>query len=175
QNSAQYWLLVQQAGAARDAGNRAEARRLLERAVRLDANEVTGQVALADLLAEDRQYAQAEAAYRRVLPRQPDNPDATRGLVSVLAAQNKSTEALALVERMTPAQREKVGSVGKLRADQARAQARQALQAGDTASARRALEDAMAADPTNPWVRLDVARNYVAMGNPEQARIVMDN
>src|SRR5262249_26970854 len=68
-----------------------------------------------------------------------------------------------------------VGSVGRLRADQARAQARQALQAGDTASARRALEDAMAADPTNPWVRLDVARNYVAMGNPEQARIVMDN
>lgn len=175
QNSAQYWLLVQQASAAREAGNRAEARRLLERAIRLDANETTAQVALADLLAEDRQYAQAEAAYRRVLQRQPDNPDATRGLVSVLAAQNKSTEALALVERMTPAQREKVGSVGRLRADQARAQARQALQAGDAASARRALEDAMAADPTNPWVRLDVARNYVSMGMPEQARSVMDN
>lgn len=175
QNSAQYWLLVQQATAAREAGNRAQARQLLERAVRLDASETSAQVALADLLAEDRQYAQAEAAYRRVLQRQPDNPDATRGLVSVLTAQNKSTEALALVERMTPTQRDKVGSVGRLRADQARAQARQALQAGDVASARRLLEDAMAADPTNPWVRLDVARNYVAMGMPEQARTVMDN
>ncbi len=175
QNSAQYWLLVQQATAARESGNRAQARQLLERAVRLDANEVSAQVALADLLAEDRQYAQAEAAYRRVLQRQPDNPDAQRGLVSVLSAQNKSTEALALVDRMTPAQRDKVGSVGRLRADQARAEARQALQAGDAAGARRLLEDAMAADPMNPWVRLDVARNYVAMGMPEQARNVMDN
>ncbi|CAG2151228.1 cellulose biosynthesis protein BcsC [Cupriavidus plantarum] len=179
QNSAQYWLLVQQATAAREAGNRSQARQLLERAVRLDAGDggaqTSAQVALADLLAEDRQYAQAEAAYRRVLQRQPDNPDATRGLVSVLAAQNKSTEALALVERMTPAQRDKVGSVGRLRADQARAEARQALQAGDAARARRLLEDAMAADPMNPWVRLDVARNYVAMGMPEQARNVMDN
>lgn len=174
QDSASYWLLLDQANAARENGNVAEARRLLDRAIKLDANEPTAQVALADLTAQAGQYAQAEAAYRRVLRLQADNPDAVRGLVSVLAAQNKSTEALALVEQMTPAQRDKVGSLGRLRADQARAQARQAQLSGDAAGARRALEDAMAADPTNPWVRLDVARNYVAMGMNDKARSVMD-
>lgn len=174
QNSATYWLLSEQATAARNGGNRAEARRLLERAIKLDAREPSAQVALADLMAEEGQYAQAEAAYRRVLKQQPDNPDATRGLVGVLSAQNKSAEALAIVQNLTPAQQEKVGSLGKLRADEARGQARAALQRGDTAGARRALEDAMAADPTNPWVRLDVARTYAAMGLKEQARSIMD-
>ncbi|WP_454727512.1 MULTISPECIES: cellulose synthase subunit BcsC-related outer membrane protein [Cupriavidus] len=174
QNSATYWLLSEQATAARNGGNRAEARRLLERAVKLDPREPSAQVALADVMAEEGQYAQAEAAYRRVLKQQPDNPDATRGLVGVLSAQNKGAEALAIVQDLTPAQQEKVGSLGKLRADEARGQARAALQRGDTAGARRALEDAMAADPTNPWVRLDAARTYAAMGLKEQARGIMD-
>ena len=174
QNSATYWLLSEQASAARGAGNRAEARSLLERAIKLDAREPSAHVALADVMAEEGQYAQAEAAYRRVLKQQPDNPDATRGLVGVLAAQNKSAEALAIVQNLTPAQQDKVGSLGKLRAEEARGQARAALQRGDTAGARRALEDAMAADPTNPWVRLDVARAYASMGLKEQARSVMD-
>ena len=104
------------------------------------------------------------------LRQQPDNPDATRGPVDVLAAQNKNAEALAVVERLTPQQQDKVGSLGKLRAEQARIQAREALACGDTAAARRAMEDAMAADPTDPWVRLEAARAYVAMGQPEQAR-----
>ncbi|WP_231908142.1 cellulose biosynthesis protein BcsC [Cupriavidus sp. USMAHM13] len=173
-NSADYWMLMEQANAARDAGNRAEARKLLERATKLDANQPAAQVALADVLATDGQYAAAEAGYRRVLRQQPDNPDATRGLVDVLAAQNKNAEALAVVERLTPQQQDKVGSLGKLRAEQARIQAREALARGDTAAARRAMEDAMAADPTDPWVRLEVARAYVAMGQPEQARGVMD-
>jgi len=173
-NSANYWMLMEQAGAARDADNRAEARKLLERATKLDANQPAAQVALADVLATEGQYAAAEAGYRRVLRQQPDNPDATRGLVDVLAAQNKSKEALAVVERLTPQQQDKVGSLGKLRAEQARIQAREALARGDTAAARRAMEDAMAADPSDPWVRLEVARTYVAMGQPEQARGVMD-
>ncbi|WP_420998163.1 cellulose synthase subunit BcsC-related outer membrane protein [Cupriavidus sp. 30B13] len=174
QNSATYWLLSEQAAAARNGGNRAEARRLLERAIKLDAREPSAQVALADVMAEDGQYAQAEAAYRRVLRQQPDNPDATRGLVGVLSAQDKSAEALAIVQDLTPAQQEKMGSLGRLRADEARGQARAALQRGDTAGARRALEDAMAADPTSPWVRLDAARTYAAMGLKEQARGIMD-
>lgn len=174
-NSASYWLLVQRAAAQRDAGNATEARRLLEQAQRIEPNEPAAQVALADLQADARQYAAAEAGYRRVLRAQPGNAAATRGLVEVLQAQNKTTEALGLVERMTPAQRGQLAPLGRLRADQARAQARQAMQQGDTAGARRLLEDAMAADPTNAWVRLEVARLYLAMGMKDQARGVMDN
>ncbi|QEZ43033.1 cellulose biosynthesis protein BcsC [Cupriavidus oxalaticus] len=174
-NSANYWLLVQRAAARREAGNATEARRLLEQAQGIEPSEPAAQVALADLQADARQYAAAEAAYRRVLRAHPESAAATRGLVEVLQAQDKTAEALALVERMTPAQRGQLAPLGRLRADQARAQARQAMQQGDTASARRMLEDAMAADPTNAWVRLEVARLYIAMDMKDQARSVMDN
>lgn len=59
-------------------------------------------------------------------------------------------------------------------AEDARARARAALQRGDVAGARRVLEDAMAADPTNPWIRFDAAREYAAMGRKDEARAIMD-
>jgi mono/diheme cytochrome c family protein len=68
----------------------------------------------------------AEATYRRVLARQADNPDAVRGLVGVLAQNNKADEALRIVERMSPTQQEKVGALGRLRATQALGQAKAA-------------------------------------------------
>lgn len=173
-DSASYWTLVEQATAERERGEAAAARRSLEQAVRLNPAEVTAQTDLADLLVEDGQYDAAEAAYRRVLARQADNPDAVRGLVGVLAQNNKAAEALALIEKLSPSQQEKVGALGRLRAAQALGQARAATERGDIAAARAALEDALLNDPASPWVRLDLARLYLRMGAVAQARGVMD-
>ncbi|WP_258070066.1 cellulose biosynthesis protein BcsC [Acidovorax radicis] len=173
-DSATYWSLVEQATTERDRGETAAARRSLEQAVRLNPAEVTAETDLADLLVEDGQYDAAEAAYRRVLARQADNPDAVRGLVGVLAQNNKAAEALALVEKLSPSQQEKVGALGRLRASQALGRARAATERGDTAAARAALEDALLNDPASPWVRLDLARLYLRMGAVAEARGVMD-
>ena len=173
-DSATYWSLVEQATSERERGETAAARRSLEQAVRLNPAEVTAETDLADLLVEDGQYDAAEAAYRRVLARQADNPDAVRGLVGVLAQNNKAAEALALVEKLSPSQQEKVGALGRLRAAQALGQARAATERGDTAAARAALEDALLNDPASPWVRLDLARLYLRMGAVDEARGVMD-
>src|SRR3989344_1962214 len=173
-DSATYWSLVEQATSERERGETAAARRSLEQAVRLNPAEVTAETDLADLLVEDGQYDAAEAAYRRVLARQADNPDAVRGLVGVLAQNNKAAEALALVEKLSPSQQEKVGALGRLRAAQALGQARAATERGDTAAARAALEDALLNDPASPWVRLDLARLYLRMGAVAEARGVMD-
>lgn len=172
--SATYWSLVEQASAERERGDTASAQRLLEQAVRLNPAEVTGETDLADLMVENGHYDAAEAAYRRVLVRQADNPDAVRGLVGVLAQNNKAAEALALVEKLSPSQQEKVGALGRLRAAQALGQARAATERGDTAAARVALEDALLNDPGSPWVRLDLARLYLRVGAVAQARGVMD-
>lgn len=173
-DSANYWTLIGQAGAARDGGDRDAARRLLEQAVRLNPREVTAENNLADVLAESGQYDAAEVAYRRVLARQADNPDAIRGLVGVLAQNGKAAEALQLIERLSPSQQEKVGALGRLRATQAMGQARAAAARGDDNAARVALEDALLNDPGNPWVRLDLARLYLKMGAANEARGVMD-
>lgn len=173
-DSATYWTLVEQAQTARDAGDTEMARQLLEQAVRLDAREITAENNLADVLAESGKLEAAEAAYRRVLSRQNDNPDAMRGLVGVLSQTGKSAEALQIVERLTPSQQEKVGALGRLRAVQAMGQARAAADRGDDNAARVALEDALLNDPGNPWVRLDLARLYLKMGAKNEARGVMD-
>ncbi|MGE4330638.1 cellulose synthase subunit BcsC-related outer membrane protein [Diaphorobacter sp.] len=173
-DSATYWTLIGQARAAREAGEQASARQLLEQAVRLDPKEVTAENDLADVLAEMGQLEAAEAGYRRVLARQADNPDALRGLVGVLSQTGKAGEALQLVEKLTPSQQEKVGALGRLRATQAMGQARAATERGDDNAARIALEDALLNDPGNPWVRLDLARLYLKMGASAEARGVMD-
>lgn len=173
-DSATYWSLVEQATSERERGDTAAARRTLEQAVRLNPAEVTAETDLADLLVEAGQYDAAEAAYRRVLARQADNPDAVRGLVGVLAQNNKAAEALALVEKLSPSQQEKVGALGRLRAAQALGQARAATERGDLAAARAALEDALLNDPASPWVRLDLARLYLRLGAVAEARGVMD-
>ncbi|MBV7541619.1 BCSC C-terminal domain-containing protein [Acidovorax sp. sic0104] len=173
-DSATYWSLVEQATAERERGDTAAAQRSLEQAVRLNPAEVTAETDLADLLVEAGQYDAAEAAYRRVLARQTDNPDAVRGLVGVLAQNNKAAEALALVEKLSPSQQEKVGALGRLRAAQALGQARAATERGDATAARTALEDALLNDPASPWVRLDLARLYLRMGAVAEARGVMD-
>ena len=173
-DSATYWSLVEQATSERERGDTAAARRTLEQAVRLNPAEVTAETDLADLLVEAGQYDAAEAGYRRVLARQADNPDAVRGLVGVLAQNNKAAEALALVEKLSPSQQEKVGALGRLRAAQALGQARAATERGDLAAARAALEDALLNDPASPWVRLDLARLYLRLGAVAEARGVMD-
>lgn len=173
-DSATYWALLAQAQEAREANDNPGARVLLEQAVRLNPREVTAENDLADVLVEIGSYDAAESAYRNVLARQSDNPDAIRGLVGVLAQNNKAAEALQLVEKLSPSQQEKIGALGRLRATQAMGQAKAATERGDFNGARLALEDALLNDPGNPWVRLDLARLYLQMGASNEARGVMD-
>ena len=173
-DSATYWTLVAQSTTARENNNLDAARQYLQQAVRLDPRETTAENDLADVLVEMGQYDAAEATYRRVLARQADNPDAVRGLVGVLAQNNKADEALRIVERMSPTQQEKVGALGRLRATQALGQAKAAAARGDDTGARVALENALLNDPANAWVRLDLARLYIKLGAKAEARGIMD-
>ncbi|MBV8617662.1 MAG: BCSC C-terminal domain-containing protein [Curvibacter sp.] len=173
-DSATYWTLVAQATSARESGNLDSARQMLQQAVRLDPRETTAENDLADVLVESGQYDAAETLYRRVLARQADNPDAVRGLVGVLAQNNKADEALRIVEQLSPSQQEKVGALGRLRATQALGQAKAAAARGDDTGARVALENALLNDPANAWVRLDLARLYIKLGATAEARGIMD-
>ncbi|TSH97695.1 tetratricopeptide repeat protein [Verticiella sediminum] len=173
-NSATYWANLNDANTARNAGNLAQARKLLADAVRLDPAEPTGQNALAAVQAESGQLGAAEKTYRQVLARQPGNVDAIRGLVGVLSQGGDSQEALQLIGRLTPEQQAQVGDLGRLRAAEATGRARAASARGDDAAAATALQDALLSDPTNAWIRLDLARLYLKVGALQEARGVVD-
>ncbi|MGJ7484908.1 cellulose synthase subunit BcsC-related outer membrane protein [Variovorax sp. LT2P21] len=172
--SATYWNLVGQANTARDRNDLAAAQALLERAVRLDAREPVGQIALADLRAAQGELPAAEQGYKRVLEAKPNDAQALRGLINVYTRQGRAEEALALSQKLTPEQAAQIGGLQNVRVEQVRAVARQQNERGDAAGAQRTLEDAMLANPDSPWLRLDLANIYRRQGLMPQARGVMD-
>ncbi|MPT55272.1 MAG: tetratricopeptide repeat protein [Alcaligenaceae bacterium] len=171
---ARYWSLNASAERAREAGELEKAQQQLEQAVKLSQNDRTAEVALGGVLAERGQYTQAEKIFRGVLARDKDNLAALQGLVNVLAQTDRMEEALRLVSQLSPADQQKIGSVGQLRATQARNDARKASDRGDYAAAQRLLEDGLRANPDDAWLRLDLARLYLKTGSIAEARGVVD-
>ncbi|NYT82015.1 BCSC C-terminal domain-containing protein [Alcaligenaceae bacterium] len=172
-NLVEYWHTIDRASALRRAGDLAGARKLLAQAEKLAPKEAAAETMLADMLADEGKLAQAEKAYRNALRRHPGDPDATRGLVTVLAQSNKPDEARKIVQGMSPAALEQAGGVTRMRGLYAAGQAKAALSAGNYASAQASLEEALQSDPSNPWVRLELARLYQRSGYQKEANGLM--
>ncbi|CAM2157188.1 cellulose synthase operon protein C [Pararobbsia alpina] len=172
--SATYWSDVSEGLGARSNGEIPQAKSLFEKAIAVDPSEVTAQNLLGETLLSSGDPRAAEAAYRMVLRRQADNPDAIRGLVGALAAQGRGQEAMQFADQLTAEQREKVGGINKLKAQAEQSDARNAESRGDLGTARSLLEDALLNDPENPWMRLDLGRVYVKLGATGSARSLMD-
>ena len=172
--SATYWTYTSEAIGAQSNGEFAKAKSLFERAIALNPSDVTAQVMLGEALLANHDPQGAEQAYRMVLRRQADNPDAIRGLVGALAAQGRGDEALQFANQLTAEQQAKAGGLDRLRGTAAAAQAREAEARGDLGRARSLFEDALVSNPDDPWLRLDLARIYVRQGAVGTARSMMD-
>ena len=167
-NSARYWLTLKQVAGQ----STPEAQARLQEAVALLPKEPAGHVALAQLQ-EAGDPAAAERGYRRALELDAGNAGALQGLVGLLGRQGRAEEAAVLFERMTPQQRERAGGESALRASVARARAQEALASGSLQMAQVELEDALLAQPSDPWLRLEAARLYRRMGRADEADQVM--
>lgn len=173
-NSARYWQLVNQASTAREAGRFDQARQLAEQALRFDSKASAAHNVMGQIQVERGQLDQAVQTFAQVLKRDRNDADAMKGLVSTLAQQGRTQEAQRLLDGLSAEQRTGLGDMGRLRAAIAAGQAKAAQQRGDMAGAQRAFEDAMRADPTNPWIRLDLARLYLKQGAVTEARGLVD-
>ena len=113
--------------------------------------------------------AEAESSFRRAMRMNPRNSAATVGLAGLLERENRSEEARELLA--------KVGDVPGARgvAPSRAAEWRQRAQA-ETDPARRVplLQEAVAADPSFPWTRLELARALNAQNQHPQAQQVMN-
>ena len=176
-DSAVFWSRVQDAKRLAAAGRYAEARAILAGLLaHPHADQAGAEMVLADIEAKMGQNAAAEAAYRAVLRAHPGNPDALIGLAAALRAQNKTAELEQLTSRMSPAERARLesGGTGGGAAERLRNEAKTASANGDVATATAKFQAAIAADPKNPWIRLDYARFLAGQGHMPEAFAAVD-
>ncbi|WBV42583.1 cellulose biosynthesis protein BcsC [Pseudoroseomonas cervicalis] len=149
---------VAQARALAQRGAHDPAEALLRRALRREgAERAEAEALLAELLLRRGDWPGAELHFRAALERRPLLPTALAGLAEALQRQGRLAEA---------------GSLAALRARLLEASAAQraealrldSLRAGDAESAAGLLRAALAAEPGNPWLRLDLARALARQG-----------
>jgi tetratricopeptide (TPR) repeat protein len=158
------------------AGELARARQLLARGI-MDAAETallravrreTGERAEAEALLGDIALRRgdargAEPHYRAALSRRPELPAAQLGLLETLQRQGRIAEAQDLA-----------GRIGNPADNRANALRDEASRTEDPEAALALLRSARAADPANPWVRLDLARLLARQGQGTEGRALVE-
>lgn len=124
---------------------------------------------LADIQLRAGRLADAESSFRIVLRSQPRNTAALGGLASVLSREGKTGEADAAYARAGTTGG--AATAGAARAAQLREQAQSAT---DPTVRDSLYRQALAADTSNPWLRLELARSLIDQGKSSDARQVMD-
>ena len=165
---------IEAANAARLEGDLTRARNLFEQAARFDPKQSGAGLALAALQVEAGEYEAAEKTYRALLAQNKKDPLALSGLINVLAANNKLAAAQQLVQSVTPEQVGGMIQMNRLKAAYSIGLARSALRRGDSTLALTELEAALQNDSENPWLRLELAQNYLKQGQSSKARALFD-
>ena len=150
-----------------DRGDYAGAESELRRLTAQGRSTTGSQLMLADLQARRGDLADAETSYRAVLERQPNNANALVGLAGVLQQQGRTADAQAMLARAAATGN---AGAGRARAEQLRRQAANVSDPGTKIGLYRA---ALATDPSDPWIHLELARTLANEGQLPQARAVM--
>ena len=160
---------VAQARALIQRGQFDEAEAVLNRTARRESGErADAEALLGDLALRRNDPAGAEQRYRAALGRRPNLAPALAGLYDALQQQGRFAEAEQLAERRGAAF---AASAGAQRAEALRGEANRAA---DPQTALALLRAAQAADPDNPWIRLDLARALARQGNAAEGRALVE-
>jgi tetratricopeptide (TPR) repeat protein len=165
---------TEEANAAQLDGDLVRARNLFEQAARLDPKQSGARLAVAALQVEAGEYEAAEKTYRIILAQNKKDAQALSGLIGVLAMNNKLAAAQQLMQSVTPEQVGGMVQMNRLKAAYSIGLAHKALRRGDTALAITELESALKNDSENPWIRLELAQNYLKQGQSSKARALFD-
>ena len=123
---------------------------------------------LGDIQRRAGQFGEAESSFRTVLRSQPHNVAALGGLAAVLSREGKTTDA-----DQVYAQAQSYGGGNALGQNRAQQLRQQAQTVSDPVARTGLFRAAVAADPSNPWLRLELARSLLAQDREAEARTVM--
>lgn len=129
----------------------------------------------ADVQRHNKDYTAAEQTLRDVLTDQPNNASARENLYYVLREQNKTAEAQTMLQTLPASLQAKLQPrvSGGNPTDPVRRQAQQAAASGDPQQAIAILQRGVAQYPSDPWLRLDLARQLQKQGRSAEAANIM--
>jgi len=129
----------------------------------------------ADVQRHNKDYTAAEQTLRGLLNEQPNNGSARENLYYVLREQNKTAEAQAMLQTLPASLQARLQPrvSGGNPTDPLRRQAQQAAANGDPQRAIALLQQGTARYPSDPWLRLDLARLLQKQGRSAEAANVM--
>jgi thioredoxin-like negative regulator of GroEL len=123
---------------------------------------------LGDIQSRAGQLPEAEASFRTALRSQPRNVAALGGLGNVLSREGKTDDANQIFS-----QAQSLGGGNAVGQNRAQALSKQAEGVSDPAARTGLFRAAVAADPSNPWLRLALARSLLGQDREAEARQVM--
>lgn len=171
-DSARFWRRVNEARTAQQRGLWRDAAAQFAAALALQADvDSTIRRDYAAVLRQAGDLQRAERVLRDGLQREPDDPLLAGELASLLLALDRETEIDAL---LASASRRDPAALREVRVALLRARAARALSADNGREAETLLQQALAADPENAWVRLDLARLYRAGGRAAEADTLLN-
>ena len=139
--------------------------RFARRAARLRGTErQQGEVLLGQVALRREDYPTAEARFRAALALRPRLPVALAGLYDTFQRQGRFAEAEALQQETG------FSPPAGIAAGRAYAMREQAFREENPTRRLALLREALAVDPSNPWLRFDLARLLLAAGQRNEAR-----
>lgn len=168
-----YWNRVGMARAAQQRGEWRAAGQSFEAALAARPNaDVDVRRDYAIVLRQLGEAKRAERVLREGLQAQPDSAPLIGAMAELLLDQKRDAELDVLLAKAKP---QAPGALRKVTVELMRARAARAVEAGEQRKAEDFLQQALAADGENPWVRLDLARLYRAMGRGSDADALLQS
>ncbi|AHG21772.1 BscS [Chania multitudinisentens RB-25] len=128
----------------------------------------------ADVLRRQGDFTAAEQVYRGLLAQNPQNNDAKLGLYYLLLQQRKGQEAELVLQSLPANLRPKINQTAAgVNVDPLRKEAALAVQQNNPQRAMMILQQALEKQPSNAWVRLDMARILSKQGQELQAQTLI--
>lgn len=175
-DDAAFYGQLSQAQQAFKAGNVSQALALSTPLTQVGGEQgISAKLFRADVLRQSKDYPQAEQAFRDIINLQPQNAQARENLYYVLKEQNKTAEADTLLRTLpaTVQARLQPRVVTGLPSDPIRQQGERLAAAGNTTEAIATLRQGVARYPSDPWMRLSLARLLQKSGYDGEAATIM--
>lgn len=171
--TARFWHSMRSADNLLEQHELAEAEKLVNAALELQANDPDALALLGNIRLAAQDNDAAEKLFREALARDGENGSAMRGLVSVLTRSARRDAALSLLMDYARRHPQDQSRYAAAQAGLLRDEAETFIAAARPSHALQALEMAVVLAPADPWHRFALAKLYDSLGLAPLAKQVM--